>query len=207
MQNRGRTVLAGLAAALVIALAAGTASANTFSYSESSFDIFWTSLTFSESGGGVTIRCPVTLEGRFNESTVPTTLGEQVARITAATIGTCQEGNASIVRESLPWEVTYQGFTGTLPAITSVRHYLIGAAFLVEPGGRILCLAETSTTWPASGTATREAGGNITSLSADSELPIPVTGGETCPEFGVFSGGGEVFVHGSRERRVRLSLI
>jgi hypothetical protein len=207
MRNRSSAMLTALAAALVLAFAVGSASANRLSYTTQGFRINWARLTFSESGGGLAISCPVTLEGSFHARTMTKVSETLVAHITRAAIGICQEGTATILTASYPWHVTYQSYSGTLPSITGVRHQLIGAEFQVEPGLGIRCLARTSTTFPAAGDANREAGGNITSLSADSELLIPVTGSPLCPQYGIFSGSGEVHVLGSTSARVRLSLI
>jgi hypothetical protein len=207
MTTKSTSVLATLAAAIVLAAAAGLASANGLSYSEQAFRIIWSRLTFSESGGGIPISCPVTLEGSFHARTM-TKARASVADITSATVNDprCQEGHATILDESLPWDVVYDAFSGRLPSITSVRHLLIGAAFEVSPGLGIRCLAETTVDFPAAGEATREAGGSITSLIPDSQLAIPARG-ESCPALGIFAGSGQVFVQGSTERRVRLTLI
>jgi hypothetical protein len=196
-----------LVGTLTLALAVGTASANRLSYSSQTFRIIWTSLTFSESGGNFPISCPVTLEGSFHSRTAAKVRDALSALITRAVVNNlgCTEGQGTILGESLPWHVTYQGFSGTLPSIIGVRYKLIGAAFQVEPGLGISCLARSTVASPAAGDAAREAGGNITSLSPDPSLAIPVTG-TNCPSAGVFSGAGEVFVPGTRER-VRLSLI
>lgn len=208
MRHSSRTVIAGLTAALALALSVGSASANRLSYSEQAFRIIWTRLIFSESGGGFPINCPVTLEGTFHEHTFAKTRDLLAGYITNAVVNNagCSEGHATILRASIPWHVTFQSFTGTLPAITGVRYNLIGAAFQIEPGFGLSCLASSSARSPAAGNASREMGGNITSLQPDSSLAIPVTGA-LCPESGIFSGSGEVFVQGSSERRVRLSLI
>jgi len=208
MRNRVGIALAALGATLALAVAVGSASANRLSYSETRFRIIWTSLTFSGSSGGFVITCPVTLEGSFHSATLAKVRDASVAQITRAAVNNlgCTEGQATILSESLPWDVTYQGFTGTLPSIVTVRHNLIGAAFQIEAGLGIVCLARSSRATPAAGEANREAGGNITSLTPDGSLAIPVTG-TACPSSGIFSGTGEVFVLGSRERRVRLSLI
>lgn len=208
MRQRTRDACTALMAALGLALAVGSASANRLSYSNTAFRIIWTSLTFSEAGGGFPISCPVTLEGSFSSATMNKTREAQVGSITRASVNNagCTEGQATILSESLPWQVRFQSFTGRLPGITGVRHTLIGAAFQIEPGLGIVCLARSSERFPAAGEATREAGGNITSLTPDSTLAIPVTG-TACPEAGIFSGSGEVFVQGSTSTRVRLSLI
>lgn len=208
MGHRSMTAIASVVAALALALVVGSASANRLSYSEQSFRIIWSRLIFSESGGGFPINCPVTLEGSFHQRTFAKTRDLLAGYITNAVVNNagCTEGHATILRASLPWHVTYQSFTGTLPGITGVRYNLIGAAFQIEPGLGLSCLASSSSRSPAAGTASREMGGNITSLQPDSTLAIPVTGA-LCPESGIFSGSGEVFVLGSTERRVRLSLI
>jgi hypothetical protein len=206
MRIRFTTAAAALAAALLLALSV-TSAASHLSYSSKEFRIMWASLTFSAAEGGVSITCPVTLEGSFLERTSTKVRNALAARITVATVGACQEGNGTILAMSLPWEVTYQSFTGTLPGITGVRYALIGAAFQIEPGLGIVCLATTSTEFPAAGDARRESGGKITSLTTDSALAIPTTGNIECPRFGIFSGSGEVFVQGSSTTRVTLTLI
>ncbi len=208
MRNRTRAACAALAAACSLALTVGSASANRLSYSSQGFRIIWTSLTFSESGGDFPISCPVTLEGSFNSATFAKVRDAQAGLITRAVVNnpSCSEGQATILSETLPWHVTYQSFSGTLPAILSVRYDLLGAAFRIEPGLGVVCLARSSETFPAAGEASRESRGNITSLTPDASLAIPVTG-TACPRAGIFSGSGEVFVLGSSERRVRLTLI
>src|SRR4051794_16657950 len=206
MRNRTTTAATMLAAALLLALSV-TSSASRLSYSSKEFRIVWASLSFSAEEGGVSITCPVTLEGSFLERTATKVREALAARITTATVGTCREGGGTILAVSLPWSVTYQSFTGVLPTITGVRYALIGAAFQIEPGLGIRCLARTSTESPAAGEARRDANGRITSLIADSSLAIPTTGNFECPRAGIFAGSGEVFVQGSSTTRVTLSLI
>lgn len=206
MFNRFATAIAALTAALLLALSI-PAAASRLSYSSKEFRILFASLSFSAAEGGVSIRCPVTLEGSFLERTATKVREELRARITRSTVGTCQEGNATILAETQPWNVTYQSFSGTLPNISSVRYALLNAAFQVEPGLGIVCLARTSREFPAAGDATRDANGRITSLAADSSLLIPTTGNAECPRFGIFAGTGEVFVQGSSTTRVTLTLI
>lgn len=208
MRNRTRAAFMTLIASLALASAVGSASAARLSYSNQAFRIIWTSLTFSESGGNFPITCPVTLEGSFHARTFAKVRDALSGFITRAVVNNagCTEGQAVILGETLPWHVTYQSFSGTLPSIIGVRYNLIGAAFQVEPGLGIVCLARSTAAAPAAGEAAREAGGSITSLSPDPSLAIPVTG-TNCPSAGVFSGAGEVFVLGSARERVRLSLI
>lgn len=206
MRIRFTTVVVALTAALLLALSL-PAAASRLSYSNKEFRIMWSTLRFSAAEGGVSITCPVTLEGSFLERTATKVRDEPRARITRSTVGTCREGNATILAETEPWEVTYQSFSGTLPNITGVRYALLNAAFQVEPGLGIVCLARTSSEFPAAGDASRDANGRIISLSADSSLAIPTTGNFECPRFGIFTGTGEVFVQGSSTTRVTLTLI
>jgi hypothetical protein len=206
MRNRLTTATAALAAALLLALSVTSAAAR-LSYSSQEFRIVWASLTFAGAEGGVSITCPVTLEGSFQARTFAKVREPTAARITAGTVGTCLEGAGTILTASLPWEVTYQSFTGTLPNITGVRYALVGAAFQVEPGLGIRCLARTTSLIPAAGEARRETRGSITSLITDSALTIPTIGNIECPRFGRFSGSGQVFVQGSSSTRVTLTLI
>ena len=206
MRTRYASATTALAAALLLALSV-TASANRLSYSVKEFRIMWSTLSFSAEEGGVSITCPVTLEGSFLERTHQKVVGALSAKITSATVGACTEGHATILAATEPWDVTYQSFTGTLPGITGVRYALLNAAFQVEPGLGIVCLARTSREWPAAGEARRDTSGRITSLTTDSSLTIPTTGSAECPRFGIFTGTGEVFVQGSSTTRVTLTLI
>jgi hypothetical protein len=208
MTNKSTNAVVAVAVIFVFALAVGLASANNLSYSNQAFRIIWARLSFSESGGGIPITCPVTLEGSFHERTMAKTPGALVAHITSAVVANerCSEGHATILEETLPWHVLYASFSGELPAIASVRHLLLGAGFQIEPGFGVLCLAETSARFPAAGEAIRETEGDIVSLIPDSLLSIPAIG-ELCPALGIFAGTGEVYVQGSSEQRVRLRLI
>lgn len=208
MRNRVHMTLVGVASALTLAFAVNSASANRLSYTSQNFRIIWSSLSFSESGGNFPISCPVTLEGSFHSRTMAKVRDALSAYISRAVVNNeaCSEGHATILTETLPWHVTYQSFTGSLPSITTVRYKLLGAAFRIEPTFGVACLARSSAMFPAAGNATREARGAITSLTPDSSLAIPVTG-TACPSAGIFAGSGEVYVLGSTTTRVTLNLI
>lgn len=208
MRNRTRLVCASLGATLLLALAVGAASANRLSVSNQQFRITWTRLTFSEGGGGFAIECPVTLEGSFHSATIRKVAHALVGHITRASVisRSCTGGGATVLNGTLPWHVTYEAFIGTLPNIGSVRLLLINASFQIGIPP-FTCLARTTNESPAAGTVTREAGGNITTLAADSSFAIPTTGA-FCPfASGRFAGTGNVFLLGSTSTRIRLTLI
>jgi len=99
-----------------------------------------------------TVRCPVTLEGSFHSKTTSKVAGQLVGYISRVTVGnaSCTSGHSTALTETLPWHITYEGFTGTLPRITEIHILLVGAAFRFELLGSF-CLARTTTTEPAEG--------------------------------------------------------
>lgn len=148
MRTHRKLMLAGLVAALAMATAVGGASANRLSVSHGNlFRVEWSS--FEESAGGVSImRCALTLEGSFHSTTIPKVRGLLIGNITHASIKNdpCSIGSATLLSETLPWHITYRGFSGTLPFITNVVLGLIGASLRLFFGG--WCLVRTTTEVP-----------------------------------------------------------
>lgn len=189
-----KLLLVGVAAALMLAAVASTASANRLATNETGITISWSRLSFS--GGGSTIVCEVTLRGAFHSRTITKTLNSLIGTITAGTIGTCDgDGRATILTGTLPWHITYGGFGGRLPTITSATLNLIGASFQVSDG--ITCLAATTTSEPGRGIASLS-GGNVTGLRADETALIDLQGGFLCELAGDsrFSGSASVTTAG-----------
>jgi hypothetical protein len=137
MNNRTRMLLGAFTAALVLASAIGTASANRLSISNKAFRVTWTPLTYGTSvgGGGTQVVCNVTMEGSFHYNTIVKVLRSLIGYITKASIGhPCsgageawthngveEAGLGAPFRNNLPWHVTYEGFEGRLPEIIGVR--------------------------------------------------------------------------------------
>jgi hypothetical protein len=173
---RSKLILAGLAAALVMAFAANSASAERLSVSHSElFNATWSRLTFASGGANAAI-CDVTLEGSFHYRTLLKVTGSLVGYITRAIARNCIEGSATVLTTNLPWHIRYQGFEGTLPNITALRVRLILAEFQIKE--RIFgttCLTRTTATEPSEG-AIRLSGGNerrlVTGLTADQNARI-----------------------------------
>jgi hypothetical protein len=210
MRDHTKLVLAGLAATLLMAFAVTTANANHLSVSNQAFRVTWSLLTLSGEGGSPTIKCPLTLEGSFHSATIAKTLGLLIGYVSRAIFGAgmaCQGGSATVLTNTLPWHVTYEGFSGRLPAITSVR-LLLRRVALVEEWLSVLCLYKENGTEQAAGEVTVEAGGNATRLVPDSTIRLPLfEGGIFCPNKGGFTGEGETFLLGSTTTRIRLTLI
>jgi len=177
MRKSSKLLFASLTAALLLATAVGTSSANRLSINERSYTIRWTALRFIAAGNTVT--CSVTLEGSFHSATIRKIERLLVGHITRASVAGCSGGSATVLRESLPWHVQYAGFTGRLPAIATVKLLLVGAAFQVQPSGNLACLARTSEARPAVGIAGIEEAGGVTELAAEvgAEIPLEGSGG------------------------------
>lgn len=199
-----KLVLTALVAAAALAALVGSASANRLSATSKSLRVVWSSLEFV---GPVTLRCRVTLEGSFHENTIVKTSGILAGYITAAVVshpctagsvwaynGTDRNealGNAT-VPSTLPWHISYEGFTGTLPTPTAIRVLLQLSRFLARAsffGIPILCAYRAdAVNGNVTGTANLGAGGRVTSLVASGRIRSE-TGG--CPEGSFSSPAGD----------------
>ena len=198
MRNRSKLLLAGLSAALVLATAVGTASANRLSVSELEFRINWAALTFSADDLAQRITCGVTLLGRFHSRTITKTAGLLIGNVTSATIGVCTgDTGATVLQATLPWHVTYRNFAGRLPAITGVGLNLINASFQVRTEDGSNCLARTTTTEPGVGIA-NVASGQVSTLTAEPNSQIDIT---DLPETFLCDLGGDSSFNGTGDVR------
>jgi hypothetical protein len=204
MRKSVKLLLTALTAALVLASTVTAASARSLSVSESSFSATWASLEFSVPGV-TTIRCRVTLEGSFHTRTIAKVARALIGAITRAIAAhpcTNGEGWADNGTEPtpggrinrLPFHVTYESFTGTLPNITGINLLLSRVSFVIQSGG--LCTGRygrtednitglASVTGGRVGTLTPVAGRNTARL-------VTRIGGILCPETGTFTGTGNV---------------
>jgi hypothetical protein len=173
---RSKLILAGLAAALVMAFATTSASARNISISHGElFLVVWSQLRFV-SGGTTAAECDVTLDGSFHYKTFLKVRESLVGYITRAIANNCGSGSATVLTTNLPWHIRYQGFEGTLPNITGIRLRLLLTEFRLHD--RIFgteCLARTTSTEPAEGVARLSAGTErrlVTGLTADGNARI-----------------------------------
>jgi len=189
MRTRSKLLMAAIAAIAVLGTAVTSATASRLEVPnfERGFRIQWTALTLE--AAGVRIVCPVTLSGSFSARSIVKRAGERIGAVTAAAVGSCTEGAATALTETLPWEVTYNSFEGTLPSITGVRLNLVRSSFQASNGG-ITCLARTEVSRPARGIA-RVASGAVTGFRADETATISTTGGFFCTLGGPAHFAGE----------------
>lgn len=203
MHHRRIASLAGLVAALTIAVAASAASANILSFSERNLQFTWTALTFAPAVG-TPARCAVTLSGSLHGNTLSKTVGSLIGVINSAVIGTCSEGSATALVATLPWHITYGGFQGRLPRISGVALRVIGAS-LQFGFEHSTCLTTTSTTEPFAFIANLSGTGQIASLRSDESIEIDLES-FFCLFVGdlSYSGTGTVSAPGGRLVFIRL---
>jgi len=190
MRTRTALVAAALAAALVMGLAAGSASANKLSFSNRNFRITWATILFFTEGGNINPRasCPVTLEGSFHSATIRKVPGELIGYITRAIVNgvmpPCTEGTSAFLPASLPWHVTYEGFSGTLPRISEIEIAIHDVAVEIrEPVFRLACLYRDveEAMEPLRGEFAVEAGGRITTFTPNRRIRLRLDMGAGCP--------------------------
>jgi hypothetical protein len=172
MRHRSKLLLTALSATVVLGALVSAASANRIALSNQSFTATWTSLEFVEPIGLIAIRCPVTIEGSFHSSTISKVLEQLIGYVTHGAVAEtrCTGGSARILPESLPWHIRYNGFAGTLPAITRINLRLVGAAFLIQiplPEGMQRCLYKSTAASPFKGVVNR----NTTTGAAENLEP------------------------------------
>ena len=193
------------AATTLLALLATAAPARNLQVSNQNFRVVWTEI---EAGTEIVrITCPFTVEGTFHYRTFVKRSRAVIGRITAATIRRpCRNGEAwtangiethprlGRLANTLPWQVTYEGFEGALPNITSLLLLFTGVQFKIHSFFNILGLYGDASD-NITGRVARGAGGAITTLE-------PVAGrarvrlvnclGETCPATGSLARAGQI---------------
>lgn len=118
----------------------------------------WAGLRITDSEAVFT-SCPLTLEGSFQTGTFAKTRSVLVGYVTdsrTALVG------CTLLRETLPWAIQYEAFSGTLPTITRVTLRIIGFELRFDIGGA-RCLIRSTEAEPLAESLTRAAGGGITS--------------------------------------------
>ncbi len=194
VQTHCKPIIAGVSAALLLAIVVNSASANRLSTSHTNlWKAIFRPLRFV-SGGVTALSCEVTIEGSFHSATFRKVERALVGHISRASVGPCSTGSATILAATLPWHLQYLGFIGRLPAISGVRFILVGVAFRMHEAifGRE-CLARSTEVEPAAGIAeleAMEAGGNILVRNITSDQTKEIE----CPGVGraAFEGVGAI---------------
>jgi len=223
MRTSVKLILAALVASLLLSTAISTASARSLALTNQNFRETWTSFDVST---GFNVRCPVTLEGSFHYRTIVKNPRSLIGLVTRAisNASACIEGRLSVFNgveryngitppNTLPWHVTYEGFTGTLPIISTQLILLDGMRFGCEGLGCAIQIGNETDN--VTDSQAREAGGSITTVTpveGRNELTVIRTDRDPfglCPRPGArgrLRGVGEVFLLGTNTR-IRVTLI
>jgi hypothetical protein len=194
MSAHSRCALAALSAAILLGLAVSAASAGNYEIlnGERGYRIAWRSLEFANNAGLEKIRCPVTIEGSFHSRTVAKVEKALIGHVTRAKVKveSCTGGRVRLYGESLPWQLQYGAFEGTLPNIIAIYTRTVGERFSIEPRHEIpiTCIGTTSNARPAltSLALGREAGGLLQIIAAVANGSISMLEGPgICPEITV----------------------
>jgi hypothetical protein len=190
MHHHTKLLLVAMATTALMALAVGTASAGRLSVDEQNFRITWSSLEFVDPGLAIRILCPATLEGSFHARTIVKVERSLIGYVTAAQVkeDSCIGGRATVDRTSLPWHVTYERFSGTLPNIERVQLLLRGPVFRLSVAG-INCTARVGNIRGEIETGVREGGG---AWKPDLLIPDNVQRTPCGIANGVFEGNGRI---------------
>jgi hypothetical protein len=153
MRKHSKLILASLMATLMALVVSGVASARVFSISNRNFRIVWTSLQITNNFAIHPTRCRVTLEGSFHSQTISKVEKALIGYISRASVAgaNCVEGSATIHQESLPWHITYNGFTGFLPEILTIGILMTGMRFQIRTFFSPICTATVDATHPVRG--------------------------------------------------------
>jgi len=153
-------------AALILAAATSSASANHLMFTHNNIRITWNPVRFV--GGTITVTCNLTLEGSFHSATIAKVVETLIGHITRGAIEGCSGGTVTLLMETLPWHLRYNGFTGALPNIRLLIVHGIGFSYRIQPTGSVPCLLKTTATEPAGFEQVVGASGEINNTRWDS---------------------------------------
>jgi len=197
---RKQTLLGGLAAAIMLAVAAAPSAANRLSINSREWTATWREMRLSGGFGSTT--CTLTLEGAFHNRTFAKTRSSLIGYVTAASTTGCGAFAATVLREALPWHVQYESFTGTLPNIATMVMKIIGFEFKIREGLGIECLFRSTEARPLLDTLNREASSVVRTTTLSGTLRS-----ETCGLEDTFSGSSTSFTIPPPPTAISLSLI
>ena len=194
-------------AAMLLASAVNAASARNLEVSNQNFRVTWSRLEMQSAL--VTVRCQVTLEGSMHSRTIPKIERLLIGAVTRINFKeeSCT-GGSSRPEKPPPWHLSYEGFTGRLPNIETVRFLSSRWQFAIIAFGTT-CKYGTSVT-NITGSAALNAGGEATNEIAlrDRNIVELLEGGGLCPANATMVNGaedGRITVLNSTERiRIRL---
>ncbi|MGN6187265.1 MAG: hypothetical protein ACTHOE_00055 [Conexibacter sp.] len=158
------------------------------------------------------------MEGTFHSRSFAKTRGLLIGYITRARVAheTCARGDffalngeevleGNVVPQTLPWNVRYESFTGTLPNIGSITVSIESLAFLVREPFGVKCLYQARPEQLAYGRF-NVVGGVLSTFTWLEERTIRLFNGATCRANATLNGTGPVTVLNGTAR-ITVSLI
>jgi hypothetical protein len=193
--------LATISAVVLLGAFVGSSAARNLSLTSQTMRVAFRSVNFASLTG--TVSCPITVEGSLHARTLPKVVSSLVGYITRVDLGPCHSGQATILRETLPWHGQFVSFSGVLPEISAIRFNVIGVGFRVrEPVSGAICLATSTAARPAVGTFTRDLVTRALTTSEGAGVFFTSCGVEAS-----FSTSREVVTMLNNSTRVTLTLI
>lgn len=184
--KRGCLILA-LAATAVLGLASESF-AGRLSTSNRNFRLVFREMILG-SASGINNTCELTLEGSFHSSTIAKVERTLIGYITRVDTAHCTT-NTTILRTNLPWHLTYESFTGTLPNITSRTWLVRNIELLIEVlgfrcliGGSVMRFRATRNT----------STGAVSGVSVSESVPARSGGGFGCPDSSITLTGSSTY--------------
>jgi hypothetical protein len=160
--KRSRLFLALVGASLLLGMLVLTAAAGRLSSSSQTFRAI---LGIEITGGFGRVHCgSITLEGSLHTRSIAKVAETLMGSITGA-VSNC----ATILTASLPWNVRYQSFSGTLPNITSINTTVLFPALRISLFGTV-CLGQFEASRPLFVTFSREVGGALTTAELNGSV-------------------------------------
>jgi len=166
MHTKSAAALCAAIASALMALGASTATARNFSLSHQNIRITFNNLEF-DPGIAEPAICRITLEGSFHGRTTAKVAGSLIGYVTRVTTGQCSTGEVTILTETMPWHVRYQGFSGRLPSISQIIAKVFAASWRVSA-----CLVRADIEF---GAVRDLATGQMTGVNVPSQI-LPVSG-------------------------------
>jgi hypothetical protein len=179
-----------LAALALVALtaAAGSATAASFTISPGGAASAVSNGKVTFTAGETTIACNLTLSLELNRTAITKTAGNSVGSVTRVTWANCEGGEVAAVL-NVPWAVTYQSISGTLPeGVTATGLQVTNAQFQLSVfGGFANCLYAGNQ--PASLGLSRISGATYRSGTLSiTPTSLALRSGFGCPSSGTMRG-------------------
>jgi len=184
MHKTVKLLFAALTASLILGALVSNASATRLSSNSQTLRATFSSLEFNGEGIAI-IRCPVTLEGSFHSRTIAKVERALIGAVTRAVVKqeSCTNGigaafngteryNGTTSPNTLPWHLTYESFSGTLPNISAVNILLSRFRFGLRDNAGFCTGQYGTSTDNITSAANLGAGGAVASL-------VPITGRNT----------------------------